>query len=423
MPDSLSHPPLTLPSRIVTRPRLLYLSHTLPYPPHQGVEIRALNTLRLLASRFDVTALCFHRFSDAPLLADALTALRPLADVRAFRIPQSIHRGRFAWDHLRSVLRRRVYTEYMYASAEFRDALTETLERGRFDVVHVESVTDLAGYLPMLSGVPVVGTHHNVESQLLHRRADVEGAALRRAYIRFQAGLMERCEAAWVGRIQLNVMVSNQDHEELKRRCGGGRFLVVPNGVDTDQFRPSAAEVDGIAFVGGSTWFPNRDALEYFAADILPVIRELTGSVRVRWIGRSTRADQQLFRERWDIELTGLVDDIRPLVAEAACFVVPLRVGGGTRLKILDGWALGKAIVSTSVGCEGLNAVDGENILIRDDVEGFARAVVDVLRDKSLRTRLAAAGRRTVEKEYSWTTLGLRLIPAVERIAGGLSDR
>jgi glycosyltransferase involved in cell wall biosynthesis len=126
----------------------------------------------------------------------------------------------------------------------------------------------------------------------------------------------------------------------------------------------------------------------------------------VRWVGRASDDLQQAYRDRYAVELTGYVADVRPYVRDAACYVVPLRVGGGTRLKILDAWAMGKAVVSTSVGCEGLAAEDGRNILIRDDPEGFAQAVCAVLRDGTLRRQLGTEGRQTVERHYSWEGIG-----------------
>src|SRR4029077_7101234 len=129
------------------------------------------------------------------------------------------------------------------------------------------------------------------------------------------------------------------------------------------------------------------------------------------------REDQETCRREFGVELTGYVDDTRPYLERAACFIVPLRVGGGTRLKILNAWAMGKAIVSTSIGCEGLAAVDGQNILIRDTAEGFAEAIDSVLSDEGVRRRLGAAGRRTVEQTYSWDIIGREMGGLYERVS------
>src|SRR2546430_5782684 len=218
---------------------------------------------------------------------------------------------------------------------------------------------------------------------------------------------MEREERRWCGRCHLNVMVSEADRMELQRIAPEANCTVVPNGVDIAAFRPDAGREEGIVFVGGLNWFPNRDALQYFCDAILPKVRAAGEPTPVRWLGGGASDEvRRHYRDRYAVELTGYVPDVRPYVRDAACYVVPLRVGGGTRLKILDAWAMGKAVVSTAVGCEGLAAEDGRNILIRDDPDGFGQAVCAVLRDAALRQRLGAGGRRTVELQYSWERIG-----------------
>jgi glycosyltransferase involved in cell wall biosynthesis len=251
--------------------------------------------------------------------------------------------------------------------------------------------------------------HQNIESALLRRRAANETSAPRRAYLGVQARLTEREERRWAPRVALNVTVSDADARELAALAPGARTAVVPNGVDVNAFVPAApGERRGIAFMGGMSWFPNADALEFFAGEILPIIRASEPAVTVTWVGRASAAEIERYA-RDGVTLTGHVDDIRPYVDGAACYVVPLRIGGGTRLKILDGWALGKAIVSTTIGCEGLDAHDGKNILVRDDPPSFAAAVVTVLRDSGLRASLERNGRLTAEQTYSWEVIGQTL--------------
>lgn len=394
------------------RPRLLFLCQTLPYPPDGGVNIRTYHILRLLSRSFDVTALCFFRVRERPgpeAVAASVAALQEFAEVHAFPIPQEHHRGRLLWDHFRSLVRRRAYTYYVYESKAYRRRLLDVLGSKRFDLVHMDSL-DLAGYLPLLDGIPVACVHHNVESLLLRRRAGAERAAWRRWYVGLQAELVERKERRWSGELALNVTVSEVDRAMLARLVPGARFAVVPNGVDTNAFRPVRGRDDGVVCVGGIGMLANRDGLDHLCEDILPLLRPTVGPVAVRWVGRASEQDRRDYRKRFGVELTGYVDDVRPYVRDAACYVVPLRVGGGTRVKILDAWAMGKAVVSTSIGCEGLDARDGENILIRDTPAEFARAVQAVLSDADLRARLGAAARRIAEREYSWEVIGERML-------------
>lgn len=395
------------------RPRLLFLCQNLPYPPDGGALIRSYHTLRLLAERFDVTALCFYRRATRPTrsqLEASLAGLRELAEVEAFPIPQEHSLVRLLWDHARSLLTLRAYTKWAYESRAMRWAITDQLDAKRFDAVHLDSL-DLVTYLPLFRDFRVVVAHHNVESQLLARRAETL-PFLRRVYVRFQAWLTRREEARWCPRVSHNLVVSAEDERTLQALAPSARTLVVPNGVDTEAFKPGPpGPRSDIVFVGGYTWFPNRDGMEYFVAEILPLIRAEAPDVDVTWVGRADDTTRRRLAEQ-AVTMTGYVDDIRDYVTPAACFVVPLRVGGGTRLKILDAWALGKAVVSTSQGCEGLDVRPGENMLVADSPAEFAKAVLEVLRDGALRTRLEAGGRRTAVASYDWSAIGAVMMQA-----------
>ncbi len=399
-----------------SRPRLLFLCQNLPYPPDGGALIRSYHTLRLLARDFDVTALCFVRRSTRPsseAIEAARVALEDTAErVEVFELPQERSRLRFVADHLSSVLSGRAYTRWAYESGAFRTRLRELLKAEPFDLVHVDSL-DLVGYLPLLTGQPLVVAHHNVESQLLRRRADSE-SGLRGMYLRRQARLLEREERRWCPRVDLNVVVSPEDADTLAALAPAAEVMVVPNGVDSRAFSPSDEEPRReIVFVGGYTWFPNREGMEYFAVEILPLIRDRDPDVPVTWVGRAPEEIRQAFAGR-GVTLTGYVEDIRPYVTRAACFVVPLRVGGGTRLKILDAWSMGKAVVSTSAGSEGLAVRPGENMLVADEPESFAAAVLRVLDDTDLRQALGSEARATAESLYDWDVIGG---PMLERYA------
>lgn len=408
------------PIRASRRPSLLFLCQTLPYPPDSGVAIRTYHVLRILSRAFDVTALCFYRRKGGLASEDptsSVAALREFAAVEAFPVPQEHSTLRLAWDHMRSVTLRRVHWAFAYQSGPYARRLQELIGSCRFDLVHVDSIA-LCRYFPLLGGLPVVCVHHNVESALLERRARVE-RGWRGAYLSYQARLLEREERRWCGRCALNVVVSEADRMHLQAIVPRAPYAVVPNGVDTAKFRPRSGRDEGIICVGETAWFPNRDALQYFCGEILPRVRAAGERAPVRWVGRVREETRRAYHQRYGVGFTGYVADVRSFVCDAACYVVPLRVGGGTRVKILDAWAMGKAVVSTSVGCEGLATEDGRNILIRDDPETFAQAVCAVLRDAALRRRLGREGRQTVERYYNWTQIGeslLRLYASVLQV-------
>lgn len=399
------------------KPRLLFLAQTLPYPPTGGVKIRSYHTLRILSSAYDVTALCFYRWKRGRLEPDidsALDNLKELAEIRAFPIPGDHNRSRLLLDHLRSILLQRVYTNFTYDSSDFEDALKAVLGSGTFEVVHSDSL-DLAHYFDIIPDeCPLVCVHHDAQSLLLKRRAEREPRRVVASYLHFQSRLMREEERRRCASVSLNVTVSDEDADVLRSLAPTGRFAVVPNGVDTKFFMPRDVPRSGMCFVGGTTWFPNRDALEYYANGLLPEIRRKLPEAETTWIGRASDDELRAYDKLHGLTMTGFVADIRPYLAASACFVVPLRVGGGTRIKILDAWAMGKAVVSTSVGCEGLAAVHGENILVADDPVDFAEAVAAVVRDDNLRERLECNARQTVLDHYSWQVVGNTMIKAYE---------
>jgi polysaccharide biosynthesis protein PslH len=401
-----------------SRPKLLFLCQTLPYPPDSGVHLRTYNVLRLLARAFDITALCFFRKatrSSAAKVQESLEGLRGLAKVDAFPIPQEHSRARLVWDHLRSVATGTVYTRYAYQSVDFTRRLRALLRTNTFDLVHMDSL-DLSAYLPHMTKAPVICTHHNVESVLLRRWGAAKRSPITRRYIEMQARLAQNEERFWCPRVALNVVVSAADLELLRQIAPRARFTVIPSGVDTNVFRPGSQGGAGIIFVGGYGWFPNRDGMLFFCQDILPQIRATGVDPAVTWIGQAPDQAREELSTRYGIALTGYVDDVRPYVQDAACYIVPLRIGGGTRLKILDAWAMGKAIVSTSIGCEGLDAVDGENILVRDEPADFAAAVKAVLEDVNLRKHLAEGARKTAATTYDWEAISGKMIGEYTRL-------
>jgi len=399
------------------RPNLLYLGHNLPYPPHEGALIRSYHTVRLLSEAFNVAAVYFYRKGTVDCEGDKDASLERLGNfgqALAHPISQEYSTRRLIADHLRSLVTSRPYTFWMHQSRAFKADIQQIQEERRIDIVHVDSL-DLLAYLPLLSAYPVVLSHHNIESSLLRRRAMPE-TLIKRSYIRHQAKLIELAERTWAPRVQLNVTVSEADAAHLRALAPGADVVVIPNGVDTSEFVPQTGETSGgIIFVGGYSWFPNHDGMAHFAHEILPLIRRTHPSVRVRWIGKAPDEAVKRFAAL-GVEMLGYVEDIRPVVGTARCAIVPLRVGGGTRLKILDAWAMGKAVVSTPLGAEGLQCRHGENILLAESPEAFADAIRRVLDDPNLRARLEHGARATAVGRYDWEQLGQRMHASYEKV-------
>jgi glycosyltransferase involved in cell wall biosynthesis len=407
---------------MAARPRLLFLAQCLPYPPHSGVAARTYNVLKQLQEAYDIDLVAFYRINHQPNRAALDAAREALGRVADFvadpaPIPNEHSPLRNLWDHMRSVISGRVYTYYEYDSRAFAQRLRAVLRARPPDLVHMDSL-DLHRWLPELPEVPIACTHHDIDSELLRSRARRLEHALLRNYLRLQADRSERVARQLCPGFALNIMMSEMDAGRLQTLAPSAATLVVPNGTDTEYFRPNGAKsVPGrVVFVGPTFNFPNKDAVEFLLSDIWPRIRGADRATSLRLIGRNAPADQSRYAAQSGVTPLGHVADVRPALAEANCCVVPIRVGSGTRIKILDAWAMGKAVVSTSIGCEGLDAMDGANILIRDTADDIADAVLEVLSDATLRSRLERNARRTATETYSWNVVGKQIRSAYDEL-------
>ena len=409
---------------MVTRPRLLFLAQSLPYPPHSGVAARTFNVLKQLHEAFDLDLVAFYRLNhqaDAKARDAAREGLRGVTDFVAEPTPIANEHSvpRRVWDHLRSLCSGRIYTYYEYESRNFAERLRAVLRARSPDLVHLDSL-DLHRWLAELPPVPVVCTHHDIDADLLRLRAGRLREPFMRNYLKLQATRSERLARQLCPTFAQNVMMSELDAGRLRALAPGAPTFVVPNGTDTEYFHPNGRRpVAGrVVFVGPTYSFPNRDAVEFLLADIWPRTRAAHRAASLHLVGRNTAADASRYAAEAGVTPLGYVTDVRHALGEASCCVVPIRVGGGTRLKILDAWAMGKAVVSTSIGCEGLDAVDGENILIRDTPNAIAQGIAEVLGDPQLRTRLEQNARQTALETYSWQVVGTRMRAAYSEMLG-----
>jgi glycosyltransferase involved in cell wall biosynthesis len=404
----------------VNRPRLLFLGPILPYPPDRGVALRSHHVIRHLAERYDLDLLLFRRRGDPTQmpLDHRVAHLRAYGSVEVFDVPADSSSLRRGLDWARSLLLRRSDTRWRYDSKTFRRRTLELVFERDPRLVHVDGMV-LHGHLPLLAGRRVVIAHPRPEGEYLRERAELDGG-VGSSYLERQADWMAEAERRWMPAVTANVVTSESDRRVLAARAPDARIEIVPTAVDTRHFSPVPGTGHGLAFVGGATAPANRDALDFFAREILPRLRSRSGVQAlepISWIGSARPGDRDRYREV-GIDITGYVEDVRPIVRPAACYVVPRRVAGGAT-RILQAWALGKAVVSTAAGCAGLEAVDGVNVLIRDDAESFARAVLDVLQNAELRQRLGRAARQTVEERYNWESTGRRLRSLYESFEDG----
>jgi glycosyltransferase involved in cell wall biosynthesis len=403
--------------------KILMIAHLVPYPLHGGVRIRNFNLLKEASRRHEIHLFAFtqkaHQ-SDDDTLRESLDAIRPYCHhLEVFEIPTDRSPWRWYALLLMNLLSSVPYSAWRYYSRDMAAAIRRHVREHRFDVVEFGTVA-LARFAPLVPDAPRLMVHHNIESQLLLRRSKHVPRLTERIYLAFQAAKLRRYErktAPWFVR---HTTCSEQDRQALTSIAPGVRAVVVPNGFDTDYFKPveTPMEENSIVFVGSMGWFPNLDGMLYFRNEVWPLLKVQVPDVKAYVIGTEAPPELKRFSTQDNnFRLLGFVDDIRPIVARSAVFAVPLRVGGGTRLKIIEAMAMGKAIVSTSVGCEGIEVTHGDNILIADTPSSFAESIACILTDPDLRCRLGAHARKTASEKYTWERIGIKLDQAYRECA------
>jgi len=241
----------------------------------------------------------------------------------------------------------------------------------------------------------------------LYRWFQTESNPVKKAYLGIQYPKLKAFEKAAMEKFDCCVVVSEKDKDLLREMGVKNNLAVVPNGTDTTFFKPMGRKKieNSVLWLGHMDVHTNKDAVLYFWREIFPLLQEQYPQVRIVFVGSSPPKEiSDAAGRNGNIKVTGFVDDVRPYMDEAAVMIVPLRIGSGTRLKILDAMAMGKAIVSTSVGCEGLKVTHGENILIADKTEDFATQIVNVLKNEDIRL-LLQINARCLSELYDWNTI------------------
>jgi glycosyltransferase involved in cell wall biosynthesis len=398
--------------------KLLWLSHFIPYPPRGGSRQRSFNLIRHISRKYETYLLALNMQNESRERVTEFTSelKKHCAEVEIWDLPYA-WRGVRWWAQLTlSPLSRYPYGCRALWSTELGRRWSATLGNHPEALLHFDSI-DLALYLPPASGHRKVLNHHNCESAMAERRAQKEPNPIKKAYLWHQARKLRRLEESICHQFDVNLTVSELDTETLQERNPQARYHVVENGTDTDYFHPSDAppEPNTIVFAGSLDWYPNVQGIHFFVRKVWPLLKSQIPRIRLYLVGQRPDHSLTLLPEYDpDIILVADPEDVRPWVWKASAVVCPILDGGGTRLKILDALAAGKAIVSTTIGCEGLLLKHGEHVLLADTPEDFAAEVARVIRDDTLRKSLGRNGRVFVESTYGWNVVCLRLVQAYE---------
>ncbi len=386
----------------MTNVRLLWVKVGGLWPLNTGGRLRSFHIISELSKKHRVVLLTTHGPGDDP---EGLAARLPRCE-RVVSAPHLIPKhssARFAGAVAQSWFSPLPVDLWKWRVPALREEIRRLLSSQAVDVC----IADFLFAVPNVGTdgrVPVIFFEHNVEHMIWKRMTQVETSSWRRVLLGLEWRKMRRYEAHACSRADLTLAVSEVDRTLLATHAPDAKICSIPTGVDTTFFTPNrSAELPGsLVFTGSMDWFPNEDAILHFMDAILPHIRQEIPHVHLTVVGRNPTPRLRAAASEARVRVTGTVDDVRPYVANAAVYVVPLRIGGGTRLKIFEALAMEKAVVATTVGAEGLPLTPGAHFLQADDPAGFARAVVSLLQDPAHRRSLGAAGRRLIEERYSW---------------------
>jgi len=399
--------------------RILWLKTELLHPLDKGGKIRTYHMLRGLREHAHVTYLTL---ADGDAVQDARRNASEYCD-ELLAVPFSPPvKGTAAYYAalLGNLASRLPYAVARYRSPAMGAAITRAVRDRRIDLVVCDFLVAAINF-PGGLGVPAVLFQHNVEAAIWARHVQVARSLMMRAYMGEQWRRMRAFEQRQCQRFDHVIAVSEADRDIFRAEYGVTRVSAIPTGVDVDFFRPSATAMPAsteIVFVGSMDWMPNIDAVAWFVTDILPLVRRQISDASLTIVGRDpTPTIRELAARVPGVMVTGTVPDVRPYFERAALVVVPLHVGGGTRLKIFEAMAMEKAIVSTQIGAEGLPVRGGEEILLADDPPSFADAVVSLLRNNALAVRLGEAGAARVRRDFGWAAVTKQFTALCERVA------
>jgi sugar transferase (PEP-CTERM/EpsH1 system associated) len=400
--------------------RVLHFAPRVCWPLDTGAKLRNYHLARVLSEKAGVTLLAF---------TDAHQSLGELEKFyeRVIAIPRDpgytlskIIRGTFGSTPL-PVLN--------YTTDSMKRALESVLHDQDFDVVQIESI-HLMSYLPIIAAARqrplIICDWHNIESELMDRYSKREPNVLKRAYAGKTARLMGELERRAMREFDAHIAVSQRDAQRLRNLNPDARAFVIENGVDTAYYEEAAVsgslgagKPKRIVFVGSMDYHANIDGAVSFAREVWPGLRNRHPEVIFTIVGRDPAPEVRELRSTPGIKVTGTVDDVRPFYREAFAAVVPLKVGGGSRLKILEAMAAGVPVVSTTLGAEGLDVHDGSDILLADTNEQLAEKTISLIESEELRQRITSAGRALISERYDWSRLGANLSEIYQQLLAG----
>jgi glycosyltransferase involved in cell wall biosynthesis len=391
-------------------------------PVDTGGKIRSFNILQQLSKDHELTLISYYGGRRDPDYEAALPKQFPQSQV-VYTAAADSEGFRGLLDYLYRLPRFAPYSVSKFTHPSVRKLVASQLSGGQFDVAICDFLAASLNF-PVKLPMPCVLFQHNVESSLWQRMATTESHSLRKLAYALESARMSRYERRTLARFHHIIAVSENDRQQMLKMEPACEITVVPTGVDTQQFPvapPSSATPPRIVFTGSMDWEPNIDAVEYFCGQIWPRILAEFPDAIFQIVGRNPFAKVQRLASP-SVQVTGTVPSVTDYLRDATVVVVPLRIGGGTRLKIYEAMAMGKALVSTSIGAEGLSFENGRDLLLADDASSFGDAILLLLRDAQVRRKFEQAAVQ-LAAQFDWSVVAGQFAEVLQKIASGASVR
>ena len=384
--------------------RILWVKAGKLLPVDTGGKIRSYNILHHLARDHSVTLLSYYSGrNDSDYEAEIKHELPGTETICTAGLDGSAFAQ--ALDYLRLVFKTAPFAVSKFTNPAVQHRVGGWIAERKFDVAVCDFLSASLNF-PETLATPTVLFQHNVETALWERLARTESNPAKRLAYKFEADKMAKYERAALRRFHHVVAVSEHDRQQMLEMDRSCEITVVPTGVDTQKYTvapPAAADPPKIVFLGSMDWEPNIDCVGYFCHDIFPRVRAEFPSAKFQIVGRNPHPSvKQLASD--SVEVTGTVPSVGEYLQAATVVVVPLRIGGGTRLKIFEAMATGKAVVSTSIGAEGLDVQNGRDLILADDAAAFTEAILLLLRDASVRRHFEVAAAQ-LAAQYDWSKI------------------
>jgi polysaccharide biosynthesis protein PslH len=393
--------------------KILWVKGGKLWPVDTGGKIRSFNILRHLARHHEVTLLSYYGGPRDHAYEAAILERLPRT--------QTIHTGApegslsMRLDYIWRLASPAPYAVTKFTHPKVQRAVAKSLDRNQLDAAVCDFLSASLNF-PNQPQVPCILFQHNVETVLWQRMAETESAFLRKRAYKIEAAKMARYEKNALARFSHIIAVSDRDRDEMLKMRPACRITVVPTGVDTEQYRvagSASGDPPIIVFTGSMDWEPNIDAVEYFCREIWPTVLASFPNARFQIVGRNPHLRVQRLADN-TIQVTGMVASVVDYLHSATIVVVPLRIGGGTRLKIFEAMAMGKALVSTSIGAEGLDVTPGRDLLLADTPETFASSILSLLRRPDLR-RNCERHAAILAAHYDWSEIASAFAEVLEK--------